>query len=125
MLLLLPAYYLLQDGEFAVGKDPSKHKATAGAHVNNSRVESNFGCVDILMRMFRYATVENVSGVAQQVRLPPRAAATCPQFTPGTSFFPCCLSLFNYWLSTTGCLPLESATGCHVGVPLADAEPRL
>ena len=57
-----------QEGEFSMGSDPSKHAATAGAHVTNCRVESNFGCVDILMRMFRYATVENVSGMAQQMR---------------------------------------------------------
>ena len=50
-----------QDGEFAVGKDPSVHKATAGANVTNDRVESNLGCVDMLMRMFRYATVVRVS----------------------------------------------------------------
>ena len=57
-----------QDGADAVGKDASKHEATTGAHVTNCRVESNFGCVDILMRMYRYATVENISGVAQQMR---------------------------------------------------------
>lgn len=57
-----------QDGEFCVGKDPRVHEATKGAHVTNDRVESNFGCVDVLMRMFRYATVANVSGMAQQMR---------------------------------------------------------
>ena len=57
-----------QDGEFSIGKDTSKHKATAGAHVTNCRVESNFGCMDILMRMFRNSTVENMSGIAQQMR---------------------------------------------------------
>ena len=57
-----------QDGAYSVGKDPSLHKATAGAHVTNCRVESNFGCVDILVRMFRYATTENISGMAQQMR---------------------------------------------------------
>ena len=51
-----------QDGERAVGKDPTVHKATVGAHVTTDRVESNFGCVDILMRMFRYTTAENISG---------------------------------------------------------------
>jgi hypothetical protein len=51
-----------QDGEYAVGQDPARHKATVGAHVTTDRVESNFGCVDILMRMYRYATVENISG---------------------------------------------------------------
>ena len=57
-----------QDSERAVGKDDAKHKDTAGAHVTNCRVESNFGCIDIVMRMFRYATVENISGMAQQMR---------------------------------------------------------
>ena len=51
-----------QDGEHAAGKDPSAHAATVGANVTNDRVESNFGCVDMLMRMYRYATVENISG---------------------------------------------------------------
>ena len=44
-----------QEGECAVGKDPSVHKATVGAHVTTDRVESNFGFIDILMRMFRCA----------------------------------------------------------------------
>ena len=57
-----------QEGEFAIGTDESKHAATAGAHVTNCRVESNFGCMDILMRMFRNSTVENMSGIAQQMR---------------------------------------------------------
>jgi len=57
-----------QEGECAVGKDPSVHKATVGAHVTTDRVESNFGCIDILMRMFRYTTTENISGMAQQMR---------------------------------------------------------
>eukprot|EP00966_Prymnesium_polylepis_P182599 4230608-Prymnesium_polylepis.1 len=43
---------LSQDGKFSVGKVPSRNKATAGAHITNDRVESNFGCVDTLMRMF-------------------------------------------------------------------------
>jgi hypothetical protein len=36
--------------------------------VTTDRVESNFGSVDILMRMFRYSTAENISGMAQQMR---------------------------------------------------------
>ena len=56
------------DGEDAMGKDTARHAATAGAHVTNCRVESNFGCVDVLMRMYRHATVENISGMAQQMR---------------------------------------------------------
>ena len=45
-----------QDGKFSAGKDPRRNKATAGTHHTNDRVESNFGCVDLLMRMFRCAT---------------------------------------------------------------------
>ena len=59
---------LSQDGKFSVGKDSSRNAATTGAHATNDRVESNFGCVDTLMRMFRYATVESISGMAQQMR---------------------------------------------------------
>ena len=33
----------------------------------NDAVEDNFGCLDLVMRMFRYATIENMSGVVQQV----------------------------------------------------------
>jgi hypothetical protein len=51
---------LSQDGKFSVGKDPERNKATAGAHATNCRVESNFGCVDYLMRMFRCAAVSEV-----------------------------------------------------------------
>ena len=51
-----------QDGDHAIGKDASVHAATVGAHVTTDRVESNFGCVDILMRMYRYTTAENISG---------------------------------------------------------------
>ena len=57
-----------QEGEFSIGSDASKHTATAGAHVTNCRVESNFGSMDILMRMFRNSTAENMSGIAQQMR---------------------------------------------------------
>eukprot|EP00966_Prymnesium_polylepis_P129622 2997522-Prymnesium_polylepis.1 len=58
---------LSEDGEFSVGKDPSRNAKTKGAHATNDRVESNFACVDLLMRMFRYATVESISGMAQQM----------------------------------------------------------
>ena len=40
-----------QGGKFAVGADPGRNAATAGAHATNDRVESNFGCLDILMRI--------------------------------------------------------------------------
>ena len=56
-----------QDGACAAGKDASAHEATIGANVTNDRVESNFGCMDMLMRMYRYTTVENLSGVSQQM----------------------------------------------------------
>jgi len=58
-----------QGGKFAVGADPGRNAATAGAHATNDRVESNFGCLDILMRMWRHATVVTVSGMAQQMRM--------------------------------------------------------
>ncbi|KAL1524417.1 hypothetical protein AB1Y20_019312 [Prymnesium parvum] len=57
-----------QDGKFAVGKDASRTNFTKGTHHTNDRVESNFGCIDLLTRMFRYATVESISGMAQQMR---------------------------------------------------------
>ena len=44
------------------------HAATVGANVTNDHVESNFGVYDMLARMFRGATVENISGMAQQAR---------------------------------------------------------
>eukprot|EP00966_Prymnesium_polylepis_P077138 1786880-Prymnesium_polylepis.1 len=59
-----------QEGECSVGKDPTKHEATKGAHVTNCRVESNFGCVDILMRMYRYAAPPH-SPVPTPPPLPP------------------------------------------------------
>jgi hypothetical protein len=39
-----------------------------GANVTNDHVESNFGVYDMLARMFRGTTVENISGMAQQAR---------------------------------------------------------
>ena len=56
-----------QEGTFAVGSDPKRNKATKGAHATNDRVESNFGCIDMLMRMFRYASINAISGMAQQM----------------------------------------------------------
>ena len=57
-----------QGGELAAGKDAKRAKNTIGAHVTNDRVESNFGSMDSLMRMYRYATAENLSGIVQQMR---------------------------------------------------------
>jgi hypothetical protein len=57
-----------QDGEFSVGADPARNAATKGAHATNDRVESNFGCIDMLLRMFRYASMDAISGMAQQMR---------------------------------------------------------
>ena len=74
-----------QEGAFSMGKDEGKHAATAGAHVTNCRVESNFGCTDILMRMYRCAAPA-----------PLAPAHPCP---------PCALSLLSQ------ALPAESARG--------------
>ena len=57
-----------QDGDNAVGKLAAAHANTKGAHQMNDHVESNFGCYDNVAHMFRYATVENLSGVAQHMR---------------------------------------------------------
>eukprot|EP00966_Prymnesium_polylepis_P007183 165724-Prymnesium_polylepis.1 len=57
-----------QDGANAVGKLGEVHNQTQGAHQMNDHVESNFGCYDNVAHMFRYATVENLSGIAQQMR---------------------------------------------------------
>ena len=57
-----------QDGTNAVGKLSAIAEHSVGAHPMNDHVESNFGCYDSVAHMFRYATVENLSGVAQQMR---------------------------------------------------------
>ena len=57
-----------QDGANAVGNLETAHEHTKGAHQMNDHVESNFGCYDNVAHMFRYATVENLSGMAQQMR---------------------------------------------------------
>eukprot|EP00966_Prymnesium_polylepis_P319048 7368990-Prymnesium_polylepis.1 len=57
-----------QDGANAVGKLSTAAQHTEGAHQMNDHVESNFGCYDNVAHMFRYATVENLSGLAQQMR---------------------------------------------------------
>eukprot|EP00966_Prymnesium_polylepis_P172813 3996746-Prymnesium_polylepis.1 len=69
-----------QEGEFAAGKDPSVHKATVGAHVTTDRVESNFGCIDILMRMFRCAAPPR-SPLPTLPPLPPLPAPPCRIFS--------------------------------------------
>ena len=65
-----------QGGEFSVGKDPTKHAATVGAHVTNDRVESNFGCIDMLMRMYRCAAPPR-SPLPTLPLLPPLSARAC------------------------------------------------
>ena len=57
-----------QDGANAVGKLDAAHEHTKGSHQMNDHVESNFGCYDLVSHMFRYTTVENLSGIAQQMR---------------------------------------------------------
>lgn len=57
-----------QDGINAPGKQAKMHKATAGAHVANDNVESIFGSYDYVGHIFRGTSVENLSGLAQQMR---------------------------------------------------------
>jgi superoxide dismutase len=57
-----------QDGVNAVGVSEAVHEATKGAHTMNDHVESNFGGFDNVCRMFRYATVAHIGGIAQQMR---------------------------------------------------------
>jgi len=42
---------------------------TVGAHHNNDRVESNFGCFDAVIRIFRTISVDAAAGMAQQMRM--------------------------------------------------------
>lgn len=57
-----------QDGMNAPGKQQKMHRATVGAHVANDRVESIFGSYDYVGHIFRGTSVENLSGLAQQMR---------------------------------------------------------
>mmetsp|Transcript_24056 Transcript_24056/g.59701 ORF Transcript_24056/g.59701 Transcript_24056/m.59701 type:complete len:566 (-) Transcript_24056:199-1896(-) len=57
-----------QDGANSVGNSAAAHEHGKGAHQMNDHVESNFGCYDLVAHMFRYATVENLAGLAQQMR---------------------------------------------------------
>ena len=57
-----------QDGMNTPAKQQKMHKATAGAHVANDRVESIFGSYDYVGHIFRGTSVENLSGLAQQMR---------------------------------------------------------
>ena len=57
-----------QDGANAVGRLADVHEHTKDTHQMNDHVESNFGCYDLVAHMFRYTTVENLSGIAQQMR---------------------------------------------------------
>eukprot|EP00966_Prymnesium_polylepis_P220392 5098252-Prymnesium_polylepis.1 len=57
-----------QDGVRSVGNLGAAAKHSEGAHQMNDHVESNFGCYDNAAHMFRYASVENLAGLAQQMR---------------------------------------------------------
>ena len=59
-----------QDGVNAASAADSEevHQAVRGAHVINDYVESTFGCYDAVARQFRRTSVENLSGMAQQMR---------------------------------------------------------
>ena len=57
-----------QDGINTPAKQQKMHKATVGAHVANDRVESIFGSYDYVGHIFRGTSVENLSGLAQQMR---------------------------------------------------------
>ena len=57
-----------QDGINAPTKRQKMHLATIGAHVANDRVESIFGSYDYVGHIFRGSSVENLSGLAQQMR---------------------------------------------------------
>ena len=57
-----------QDGENAPAKRAKMHKATVGAHVANDHVESIFGSYDYVGHIFRGTSVENLAGLAQQMR---------------------------------------------------------
>ena len=57
-----------QDGACAPAKRQKMHKATIGAHVNNSRVESIFGSYDYVGHIFRGASAAILGGLAQCMR---------------------------------------------------------
>ena len=53
-----------------VSSDAREARAkTVGAHHNNDRVESNFGCFDAVIRIFRTISVDAAAGMAQQMRM--------------------------------------------------------
>ena len=56
-----------QDGCNSLGLNAEAHEATRGAHVSNCTVESNFGCYDYVLRVFRSISVDAASAVAQQM----------------------------------------------------------
>ena len=57
-----------QDGACAPGKRQKMHKATIGAHVNNSRCESMFSSYDYVGHIFRGASSAILGGLGQQMR---------------------------------------------------------
>ena len=50
-----------------VGDRAERHEALKGANVTNDPVERIFGKYDIVSHQFRYATAENLAGMAQQM----------------------------------------------------------
>ena len=56
------------EGVNAADRNEAMHEATIGAHVMNDYVESNFGTYDYVSRTFRGTSVENLSGMSQQMR---------------------------------------------------------
>jgi hypothetical protein len=58
-----------QDGKYSVLHSADMHAATVGAHTTNDRVESNFGCYDAVIRIFRTISVEAAAGIAQAMRM--------------------------------------------------------
>ena len=68
-----------EDGTSGVGDTAAMHQATKGANVTNDSVESIFAKYDLVSHQFRYASVENLAGMAQQMNngdfdMPPNVA---------------------------------------------------
>ena len=84
-----------EDGTPSACSSVAMHEATMGANVTNDPVEACFAKYDRASHMFRYATVENLAGVAQQMAnhdfdMPPNVAhdrrnskAPAPEHTGG------------------------------------------
>jgi hypothetical protein len=67
-----------QNGKYSTLHSAEMHRATVGAHITNDRVESNFGCYDAVIRIFRTISVDAAAGLTQAMRMhyldPPKAA---------------------------------------------------